>query len=241
MTEIQYDKSASGAAREALNVPYMRQVPLEAIAAGAAALEYGAEKYADRNWEKGLPWQQMIDSLKRHIDDFERRRDYDDGDNGSGMHQVCMIMASAMMLSASVIREIGEDNRLVEPAENAFTGKQSAKFIRKQLDLAKEFSQKKKHVDVVQTVPPSQVKTDFRTAFGIPTNDYTKYTMLPVYIDKDQVGVYYAKHPINYDGIEKEMRDRYSSEHAIVNVYPLINADGKPVHIQINTLNQGRK
>ena len=74
-----FEAAKSGAQREALGVPYMRQLPLEGLAAGAAALEYGAMKYADRNWEKGLPWQQMIDSLKRHIDDFERRNDYDDG------------------------------------------------------------------------------------------------------------------------------------------------------------------
>ena len=64
-----YNASETGAIREGLGIPYTRHVPLEAIAAAAASLEYGAKKYADRNWEKGLPWQQMIDSLKRHIED----------------------------------------------------------------------------------------------------------------------------------------------------------------------------
>lgn len=122
--------SSSGAQREALHVPYFRQVPLEAVAAGAAALEYGAKKYAHRNWEKGLPWQQMIDSLKRHIDDFERRNETDE----SGLHQVCMIMASAMMLSASVVRGIGEDDRMPAPAEEALSAKECAKWIANQLE-----------------------------------------------------------------------------------------------------------
>ena len=122
-----------------LGTQYTRQVPLEAIAAAAASLEYGARKYADRNWEKGLPWQQMIDSLKRHVEDFERRKDYDDGDGGSGMHQVCMIMASAMMLSASVIREIGTDDRMPAPNEDALTAKECTKFIQDQLKLAESF------------------------------------------------------------------------------------------------------
>ena len=143
--EPKFDATSTGAMREALGVPYFRQVPLEAVAAGAAALEYGAEKYAHRNWEKGLPWQQMIDSLKRHIDDFERGRDYDDGPKGSGMHQVCMIMASAMMLSASVVRGIGDDNRMPKVDSYAFTAKECALYIKTQLDRAVKFSEKEKH------------------------------------------------------------------------------------------------
>lgn len=142
-SETKYNAASTGALREALGVPYFRQLPLEALAAGAASLEYGAEKYAHRNWERGLPWQQMIDSLRRHLDDFERRCDYDDGPDGSGMHQVCMIMASAMMLSASVIRKIGLDDRLPTPNENALSPKECATWIKQQLELAEEFRKMK--------------------------------------------------------------------------------------------------
>ena len=133
-----YNKTDTGAVRETLGYSYTRHVPLEAIAAAAASLEYGANKYSDRNWEKGLPWQQMIDSLKRHIEDFERGHDYDDGEDGSDLHQVCMIMASAMMLSASVVRGIGVDDRLVKVDDNAFTAKECTKWIRTQLDNARK-------------------------------------------------------------------------------------------------------
>jgi hypothetical protein len=131
------DRPDTGAIREALGMTYTRHVPIEAIAAAAASFEYGAKKYSDRNWEKGLPWQQMIDSLKRHIEDFERGQDYDDGEDGSDLHQVCMIMASAMMLSASVIRKIGVDDRLPRVDEKAFSAKQCAKFIQEQLENAR--------------------------------------------------------------------------------------------------------
>lgn len=141
--EKSHPKSKTGAVREALGIPYFRQVPLEAIAAAATSMEYGARKYTNRNWEKGLPWQQMIDSLKRHIDDFERGHDYDDGSDGSGLHQVCMIMASAMMLTASVVRGIGEDDRLPKPDDKALTAKQCAKWMNEQLKLAEEFSKSK--------------------------------------------------------------------------------------------------
>lgn len=136
-----FNTDKSGAMREGLGIPYFRQVPLEAIAAAAASLEYGANKYSDRNWERGLPWQQMIDSLRRHLDDFERRHDYDDGDGGSGLHQVCMIMASASMLSASVIREIGTDDRLIGVDIAAMTAKDCAKWIQTQLGNAKLFNE----------------------------------------------------------------------------------------------------
>ncbi|PHS22159.1 MAG: hypothetical protein COA84_13345 [Robiginitomaculum sp.] len=139
-----WQKSDTGAMRQALGVPYFRQVPLEAIAAGATALEYGAKKYADRNWEKGLPWQQMIDSLKRHIDDFERRNDIDDGPDGSDLHQICMIMASAMMLSASVMRGVGHDDRMPATPEIAFTSKQCGGWMKNQLDGARTIVPKDK-------------------------------------------------------------------------------------------------
>lgn len=32
--------------------------------------ELGAQKYADRNWEKGMPFSRCIDSAKRHIDKY---------------------------------------------------------------------------------------------------------------------------------------------------------------------------
>lgn len=139
MKNENWNKSKTGAMRECIGVPYWRQVPLEAVAAGAAALEYGADKYAARNWEKGLPWQQMIDSLKRHIEDFERRIDDDTGEGGSGLPHVCLIMSSAMMLSASVIRGIGEDDRLPALPEQALTAKQCAKWMQNTLNKAAEF------------------------------------------------------------------------------------------------------
>ena len=134
MTDKRFDANDTGALRESLHTPYFRQVPLEAIAAGAAALEYGAIKYDNRNWEKGLPWQQLIDSLSRHVADFERGRDYDDGEGGSGLHQVCMIMACSMMLSSSVMRGIGNDNRLPMVGSEAMTAKECAEWIKDHLE-----------------------------------------------------------------------------------------------------------
>lgn len=40
-------------------------------------LTKGAEKYAERNWEKGMLWSTVIASLKRHMAAIERGEDYD--------------------------------------------------------------------------------------------------------------------------------------------------------------------
>lgn len=37
----------------------------------AHTLEFGAIKYGDRNWEKGWPVMRIIDSLKRHLAQYE--------------------------------------------------------------------------------------------------------------------------------------------------------------------------
>lgn len=40
-------------------------------------LTSGAEKYDDRNWEKGMSWSSVIASLKRHLHAIEQGEDYD--------------------------------------------------------------------------------------------------------------------------------------------------------------------
>ena len=40
-------------------------------------LTKGAEKYAERNWEKGMTWSNVIASLKRHLQAIESGEDFD--------------------------------------------------------------------------------------------------------------------------------------------------------------------
>lgn len=40
--------------------------------------ELGAAKYADRNWEKGLPIGRFLDSALRHINNFQLGKDDED-------------------------------------------------------------------------------------------------------------------------------------------------------------------
>lgn len=59
----------------------------------ALVLENGAKKYGDNNWRKGMPWTQVIASLKRHLHSFESG---EDRDPESGLlhlgHAMCNIM-----------------------------------------------------------------------------------------------------------------------------------------------------
>ncbi len=41
-------------------------------------LEEGAEHYGDRNWEKGMPYCRVIDSIYRHLIAFQREQDDED-------------------------------------------------------------------------------------------------------------------------------------------------------------------
>lgn len=47
-------------------------------------LTKGANKYAERNWEKGMAWTKVIASLKRHVAAIERGEDYDYDNNCDG-------------------------------------------------------------------------------------------------------------------------------------------------------------
>lgn len=40
--------------------------------------ELGSKKYADRNWEKGMPFSRYIDSTKRHINKFVKGMEDED-------------------------------------------------------------------------------------------------------------------------------------------------------------------
>jgi hypothetical protein len=48
--------------------------PIEEL---AKVLTLGAQKYAPRNWEKGMSWSKVIASYKRHLAEFEKCEDFD--------------------------------------------------------------------------------------------------------------------------------------------------------------------
>lgn len=59
-------------------------------------LTYGANKYSKRNYEKGLDWSRIINSLYRHLEAF---RNNEDVDKESLLNHVDHIQANAHMLA----------------------------------------------------------------------------------------------------------------------------------------------
>ncbi len=62
----------------------------------ARVLTAGAQKYAPRNWERGLSWTQTAGSLMRHLEAFMRGEDYDPE---TGILHTAHIMCNAGFLT----------------------------------------------------------------------------------------------------------------------------------------------
>ena len=63
----------------------------------AQVMTKGAEKYAPRNWERGMSWTTVLASMKRHLAAFEAGEDYDPE---SGLLHMDHVQANAHFLSA---------------------------------------------------------------------------------------------------------------------------------------------
>lgn len=91
-------------------------VPMDAMEELARVYSYGATKYGDRNWEKGLSWMDCYASLMRHLVDWHQGQDFDgtpgEADNKhSGMLTMAHVAWNAMAILAFQIRGEGVDDR----------------------------------------------------------------------------------------------------------------------------------
>ncbi len=78
----------------------------------AEAFTFGANKYGDYNWHKGMEWTKMIASAKRHLLAIERGEDYD---AESGLLHVAHLAANIHMLNAYYYIYPMGDNRVQNP------------------------------------------------------------------------------------------------------------------------------
>lgn len=72
-------------------------VPAFAQEQYAKVLSKGAEKYAERNWEKGMKWSKVLASMKRHIIAFESGEDFD--------KETSILHAAHIMCNAAFLTE----------------------------------------------------------------------------------------------------------------------------------------
>ena len=94
-------KDDSGKLRFDLIPPY----PLEEL---ARVYTIGANKYQDRNWEKGIKWGRIFAAMMRHAWAFWRGESYDPKD---GQHHLSSVAWCAFALLEFERTKTGEDDR----------------------------------------------------------------------------------------------------------------------------------
>ncbi len=88
--------------------PRMDLLPFDALLDVADVLDYGAKKYAARNWEKGMLWGRMSGAALRHLG---RWMTGENVDPESGRHHLAHFACCALMLLALAKRNVGTDDR----------------------------------------------------------------------------------------------------------------------------------
>lgn len=87
----------------------MDLLPWDALVELAHHYRVGAEKYTDRNWEKGMQWNKgCAASLARHLAAWSKGEDIDPE---NGQHHDVAIAWNALALVAYRLRKVGEDDR----------------------------------------------------------------------------------------------------------------------------------
>lgn len=86
----------------------MHLIAPELLDLTAEVLAYGAEKYAPRNWEKGMAWHRPFAALMRHMWAWWRG---DDRDPETGLSHLGHAACCLMFLIAYQGRGIGADDR----------------------------------------------------------------------------------------------------------------------------------
>lgn len=83
-------------------------IPWDAVRSIVKVLQFGAAKYAPRNWEKGMDWERPYAACIRHLTDWWERAPSDPETGFSHLwHAGCCIV----FLIAYEIRGVGKDTR----------------------------------------------------------------------------------------------------------------------------------
>ena len=74
-------------------------------------LMFGAKKYDDNNWKKGLKYTEVCESLQRHMNAFI---DGENNDKESKLYHIGHIMCNAMFLSYMFLFRKDMDDRFID-------------------------------------------------------------------------------------------------------------------------------
>lgn len=78
---------------------------------------FGAKKYADRNWEKGLNYNRLLASMFRHIEAFRKGEDIDQDSNCHHMASVCFNAMAILHFWKTQGKNTLDDRVLYEPTK----------------------------------------------------------------------------------------------------------------------------
>jgi hypothetical protein len=84
-------------------------LPSDAIDDTLEVLQYGAAKYGERNWERGMEWSRPFSALMRHMWAWWRGETYD---QESGKPHLAHAACCVLFLLAYERRGVGVDNRV---------------------------------------------------------------------------------------------------------------------------------
>jgi hypothetical protein len=86
-------------------------VSWKALAPMVRVLMFGAEKYDDHNWKKGLKYTEVTESLQRHLNAFIEG---EENDPESKLSHVGHILCNAMFLSYMSMYKKDMDDRYID-------------------------------------------------------------------------------------------------------------------------------
>ncbi len=87
-------------------------IPADALEEVARVYTMGAEKYGDRNWERGMKRGRIFAAMMRHAWAWWRGEIHDPVD---GQHHLASVVWCGLSLIAYDLRGIGEDDRRPSP------------------------------------------------------------------------------------------------------------------------------
>jgi hypothetical protein len=87
-------------------------LPADAVEEVVKVLQYGAKKYAPRNWERGMDWSRPFSAMMRHMWAWWRG---EENDHETGLSHLAHAGCCILFLLAYSLRKIGNDDRPWRP------------------------------------------------------------------------------------------------------------------------------
>jgi hypothetical protein len=138
-----HNTTETGAMRQSIGTKIDTDlVPYELEVAAAVGLGLGEHKYAARNFEKGLSYKSLINSIERHC---KALKDGEECDSDTGIPHYMLIASSTAMLTHNIMQGTIIDDRAI-PKDPKYSVAELAEIGQNHLNDAIEFFKNKKEL-----------------------------------------------------------------------------------------------